>query len=61
MPLSKHRLVHILMAYLQSKLPQGATLLGTILSSDKTNITAMTGGRVAHLLLISSSNISMDF
>jgi hypothetical protein len=31
------------------------------LSSDKTNISAQTGGRVAHPLLISSANISMDF
>lgn len=45
----------------QAKLPKGASLLGTILSSDKTNITTMTGGRVAHPLLISSANISMDF
>ncbi|KAG2059350.1 hypothetical protein BDR06DRAFT_979926 [Suillus hirtellus] len=29
----------------------GATVLGTILSSDKTNITTMTGARVAHPLL----------
>jgi hypothetical protein len=35
------------------------TLLGVILSSDKTNITNMTGGRVAHLLLISLANIKM--
>ncbi|KXN80664.1 hypothetical protein AN958_08630 [Leucoagaricus sp. SymC.cos] len=38
---------------MQDSLPSGATLLGTILSSDKTNITNMTGGRVAHPLLIS--------
>ncbi|KIJ63226.1 hypothetical protein HYDPIDRAFT_66475, partial [Hydnomerulius pinastri MD-312] len=36
---------------------QGATLLGTILSLDKTNISAMTGDRVAHLLLIGLANI----
>ncbi|KXN84447.1 hypothetical protein AN958_12599, partial [Leucoagaricus sp. SymC.cos] len=46
---------------MQNKLPSGATLLGTILFSDKTNISAMTGGRVAHPLLISSLNIFMDF
>lgn len=40
-------------------LPSGATLLGTILSSDKTNISALTGDRVAHPLLISLANISM--
>ncbi|KAJ3515808.1 hypothetical protein NLJ89_g1535 [Agrocybe chaxingu] len=43
------------------QLPPGATLLGTILSSDKTNISVMTGGRVAHPLLISLANISMNF
>ncbi|KAG2128731.1 hypothetical protein DEU56DRAFT_700535, partial [Suillus clintonianus] len=37
----------------------GATLLGTILSSDKTNISALTVDRVAHPLLISLANISM--
>ncbi|KAG1814026.1 uncharacterized protein BJ212DRAFT_1206561, partial [Suillus subaureus] len=42
---------------MQSQLPDGATLLGVILSSDKTNITNMTGGHVAHLLLISLANI----
>ncbi|KAG1906630.1 uncharacterized protein F5891DRAFT_975394 [Suillus fuscotomentosus] len=41
-------------------IPKGATLLGTILSSDKTNITALTGDHVAHLLLISLSNIHMN-
>ncbi|KAF9237842.1 hypothetical protein BU15DRAFT_62863 [Melanogaster broomeanus] len=45
---------------MQSQLPLGATLLGVVLSSDKTNITAMTGGRVAHPLLISLANIKMD-
>ncbi|KAG2130957.1 uncharacterized protein EDB93DRAFT_1243199 [Suillus bovinus] len=44
---------------MQSQLPDGATLLGVILSSDKTNITNMTGGRVAYLLLISLANIKM--
>lgn len=44
--------------YLQGQLPQGATLLGTILSSDKTNISVMTGDRMAHPLLISLANIS---
>ncbi|KAJ3515847.1 hypothetical protein NLJ89_g1501 [Agrocybe chaxingu] len=43
------------------KLPADGTLIGTILSSDKTNISSMTGGRVAHPLLISLANISMDF
>lgn len=45
----------------QTKLPEGATLLGTILSSDKTNISAMTGNRTAHPLLLSLANIDMDF
>ena len=43
------------------QLGPGATLLGVILSSDKTNISAMTGGRTAHPLLISLANISMEF
>ncbi|KAG1856595.1 hypothetical protein C8R48DRAFT_749162 [Suillus tomentosus] len=45
---------------MQSAIPKGATLLGTILSSDKTNITALTGDRIAHPLLISLSNIHMN-
>lgn len=44
---------------LKSAIPSGATLLGTILSSDKTNITLLTGDRVAHPLLISLANIHM--
>jgi hypothetical protein len=44
----------------QTRIPDGSTLLGTILSSDKTNITAMTGGRIAHPLLISLANIKME-
>ncbi|KAG2125423.1 hypothetical protein DEU56DRAFT_892650 [Suillus clintonianus] len=44
---------------MQSALPRGATLLGTILSSDKTCITALSGDRVAHPLLISLANIHM--
>ncbi|KAF8336052.1 hypothetical protein F5887DRAFT_1063304 [Amanita rubescens] len=46
---------------IQSQLPEGATLLGTMLSSDKTNISAMTGGREAHPLLISLANIDFAF
>ncbi|KAG2047666.1 hypothetical protein BDR06DRAFT_847781, partial [Suillus hirtellus] len=45
---------------MQSAIPKGATLLGTILSSDKTNITALMGDHIAHLLLISLSNIHMN-
>ncbi|KAI6013667.1 hypothetical protein BKA83DRAFT_4063152, partial [Pisolithus microcarpus] len=44
---------------MQSKLPPGATLCGVILSSDKTHITNMCGGKVAHPLLISLANIKM--
>ncbi|KAG1816744.1 uncharacterized protein BJ212DRAFT_1299501 [Suillus subaureus] len=43
-----------------SALPRGAMLLGTILSSDKTNISMMTSDRVAHPLLISLANIHMS-
>lgn len=45
---------------LQSILPDGATLLGVILSSDKTNISVMTGDRIAHPVLLSLANIRMD-
>ena len=41
-------------------LPDGATLLGTILSSDKTNISIMTGDRTAHPVLLSLTNIHTD-
>ncbi|KAG1882447.1 hypothetical protein F4604DRAFT_1921634 [Suillus subluteus] len=44
---------------MQSQLPDGAALLGIILSSNKTNITNMTGGRIAHLLLISLANVKV--
>ncbi|KAH9009863.1 hypothetical protein EDB85DRAFT_2162200 [Lactarius pseudohatsudake] len=46
---------------MQSQLPDGATLLGIVLSSDKTNISAMTGGHMAHPLLMSLANLLMDF
>jgi hypothetical protein len=45
---------------LQLQLPTGATLLGVILSSDKTTITSLCGGRVAHPLLVSLANIKMS-
>lgn len=45
----------------QTQLGHGATILGVILSSDKTNISAMTGGRSAHPLLISLANISSEY
>jgi hypothetical protein len=41
-------------------LPNGATLLGVNLSSDKTNISVMTGDRTAHPVLLSLANIHMD-
>ncbi|KAI5985287.1 hypothetical protein EDD15DRAFT_2176081 [Pisolithus albus] len=44
---------------MQSQIPAGATLLGTILSLDKTTISVLTGDRVAHPLLISLANIKM--
>lgn len=44
----------------QSKLLPGATILGTILSSDKTNISALIRGRTAHPLLLSLANIDME-
>ncbi|KAI6018493.1 hypothetical protein BKA83DRAFT_4057831, partial [Pisolithus microcarpus] len=40
-------------------IPEGSTVCGVILSSDKTNITNMCGGRVTHPLLISLMNIKM--
>ncbi|KAJ7128227.1 hypothetical protein C8R43DRAFT_897203 [Mycena crocata] len=46
---------------LQDKMLKEATLLGTILSSDKTTITRMTGGRCAHPVLISLANINMEY
>ncbi|KIM65973.1 hypothetical protein SCLCIDRAFT_38914, partial [Scleroderma citrinum Foug A] len=45
---------------LQSELPDGATLLGIVLSSDKTNISVMSGNRMAHPLLLSLANIDAD-
>ena len=45
----------------QTQLGPGATLLGVILSSDKTNISVMTGGHSAYPLLISLANISSEY
>ncbi|KAG0705985.1 hypothetical protein DFH29DRAFT_799255 [Suillus ampliporus] len=42
------------------QLPRGVTVLGTVLSLDKTNITNMTGARVAHPLLLGLANIRMN-
>ncbi|KAF9781501.1 hypothetical protein BJ322DRAFT_1111424 [Thelephora terrestris] len=44
----------------QSALPQGGTLLGITLSSDKTNISAATGDRVTHPLLMTLANLPMN-
>jgi hypothetical protein len=52
--------IHLLTLH-QSQLLEGATVLGTVLSSDKTNISAMTGGHVAHPLLLSIANLNMSF
>jgi len=41
----------------KARLPRGATLLGTVLSSDKTGLTRMTGDHSAHPLLITLANI----
>ncbi|KAJ6490951.1 hypothetical protein C8R45DRAFT_1053149 [Mycena sanguinolenta] len=46
---------------IQSQLPKGATVLGAVLSSDKTQLTSMTGNRQAHPLLISLANLDMEF
>ncbi|KAG0694672.1 hypothetical protein DFH29DRAFT_815067 [Suillus ampliporus] len=45
---------------MQSALPQGATLLGTILSSDKTNISVLMGDHVVHPLLVGLTNTRMN-
>ncbi len=45
----------------QKNLPVGSTLLGTVLSSDKTRVSAITGDRCAHPLLISLANVKKDF
>ncbi|KAI6025376.1 hypothetical protein PISMIDRAFT_16871 [Pisolithus microcarpus 441] len=42
------------------QIPNGAMLLGVVLSSDKTNILVMTGNRMAHPLLLSLTNIDAD-
>jgi hypothetical protein len=41
-------------------LPDGVTLLGVNLSSDKTTISTMTGDWTAHPVLLSLANIHMD-
>ncbi|KAF8547631.1 hypothetical protein OG21DRAFT_1527027 [Imleria badia] len=44
---------------IQEVLPHGATVLGVILSSDKTNISVMSGNCMAHPLLRSLANIDI--
>ena len=44
----------------KARLPHGATLLGTVLSSDKTGLTRMTGNHSAHPLLITLANIDSN-
>jgi hypothetical protein len=51
----------LLIRNFQKSIPENATLLGTILSSDKTTITAMTGDRTAHPLLISLANMKAGY
>ncbi|KIK17897.1 hypothetical protein PISMIDRAFT_110561 [Pisolithus microcarpus 441] len=41
-------------------LPEGGTLLGIVLSLDKTNISIMSGNCMAHPLLLSLANIATD-
>ena len=41
----------------QEELPNGSTLLGVVLSSDKTNISVISGDHMVHPLLISLANI----
>ncbi|KAJ7712057.1 hypothetical protein B0H16DRAFT_1662813 [Mycena metata] len=45
---------------IQDQLPEGATVLGAVVSSDKTQLSTMTGNRQAHPLLITSANIRMN-
>lgn len=42
-------------------MPPGATILGTILSSDKTTISVMMGNHTAYPLLISLANIHKEY
>ncbi|KIK80760.1 hypothetical protein PAXRUDRAFT_157832 [Paxillus rubicundulus Ve08.2h10] len=42
---------------IQNALPPSATTLGVVLSSDRTNISVMSGNRMAHPFLISLANI----
>ena len=44
----------------QTELPEGACVLGVILSSDKTHVTNQSGGKVSHPLLMSLANIHAE-
>ncbi|KAJ7130254.1 hypothetical protein C8R44DRAFT_872081 [Mycena epipterygia] len=46
---------------MQEKIPTGGTIIGVIGTSDKTQITSMTGNRVAHPFLLSIANIQMEY
>ena len=48
---------NLILLIIQEALPPGATTLGVVLSSDKTNISIMSGNRMAHPVLISLANI----
>ncbi|KAJ7681615.1 hypothetical protein B0H17DRAFT_1138365 [Mycena rosella] len=43
------------------KIPAGATLIGSALATDKTQITTMTGNRTAHPAVLTAANIDKDF
>ncbi|KAG2038300.1 hypothetical protein BDR03DRAFT_1045519 [Suillus americanus] len=45
---------------LQEHLPDGATLLGVVLSSDKTKVSNLSGNHYTHPLLISLANINSE-
>ncbi|KAF8213514.1 hypothetical protein K438DRAFT_1902566 [Mycena galopus ATCC 62051] len=46
---------------MQAQLLPGATLLGSIITTDKTNISVHNGDRVAHPALLSLANLRMNF
>ncbi|KAF8547393.1 hypothetical protein OG21DRAFT_1490269 [Imleria badia] len=51
--------IHLLPLGIEAReaLPAGTTILGVVLSSDKTNISVMTGNHIMHPVLISLANI----
>lgn len=49
--------IHSLSDLTKDQIPNGATLLRVVLSSDKTNILVMSGNQMAHPLLLSLANI----